>query len=96
MKTTKETRSKYKQDNMDTALVIGGAVLVIIAIIFVILVFSTYTSDCTDYIINFRKIENVSVSDLAFFVEDYNKRLKGKFNSLDEDLKKELFELFNI
>lgn len=45
---------------------------------------------------NFRKIENISVSDLAFFVEDYNKRLKGKFNSLDEDLKKELFELFNI
>lgn len=45
---------------------------------------------------NFRKIENVSVADLAFFVEDYNKRLKGKFNSLDEDLKKELFTLFNI
>ena len=45
---------------------------------------------------NFRKIENISVSDLAFFIEDYNKRLKGKFNSLDEDLKKELFELFNI
>lgn len=55
MKTNKEKRSKYKQDNMDTALVIGGAVLVIIAIIFVILVFSTYTSDCTDYIINFEK-----------------------------------------
>lgn len=45
---------------------------------------------------NFRKIDYISVSDLAFFVEDYNKRLKGKFNSLDEDLKKELFELFNI
>lgn len=45
---------------------------------------------------NFRKLENVSVSDLAFFVEDYNKRLKGKFQSLDENLKSELFELFNI
>lgn len=55
MKINKEKRSRYKQDNMETALVIGGAVLVIIAIIFVILVFSTYTSDCTDYIINFRK-----------------------------------------
>lgn len=45
---------------------------------------------------NFRKLENISVADLAFFIEDYNKRLKNKFDSLNEDLKKELFELFNI
>lgn len=45
---------------------------------------------------NFIKIENISESDIMFFVADYNKRLKSKFNSLDENLKKELFELYNF
>lgn len=45
---------------------------------------------------NFRKLPNISTLDLAFFLEDYNARLRGKFNSLDDELKSELFDLFNF
>ena len=45
---------------------------------------------------NFRKLPNVSVSDLAFFVEDFNWRLREKFNSLDDDLKTEFYDLFKL
>ena len=45
---------------------------------------------------NFRKLQNVSISDLAFFVEDFNRRLRDKFNSLDEDLKSEFYDLFKL
>ena len=45
---------------------------------------------------NFRKLSNVSILDLAFFVSDYNSRLEAKFSSLDDELKSELFELFNV
>ncbi len=36
---------------------------------------------------NFAKLNNVSTLDIAFFVEDYTRRLKGKYDSLPEDLK---------
>lgn len=47
-------------------------------------------------IANFLKIENVSEDNIAFFVADYNKRLKGKFNSLGEDLQHELSEFYRF
>ena len=36
---------------------------------------------------NFAKLKNVSNIDIAFFVEDYTRRLKGKYNSLPNSLK---------
>lgn len=44
---------------------------------------------------NFTKLDNVSSFDIAFFVEDYTRRLKAKFNSLPDNLKHELAEHFN-
>jgi len=38
---------------------------------------------------NFLKLDNISSSDIAFFINDYNRRLIGKFNSLDADLQAE-------
>ncbi len=40
---------------------------------------------------NFKNLEEMSISDIIFFFNDYIRRLKGKFNSLPEDLKKELW-----
>lgn len=45
---------------------------------------------------NFTKLNNISSVDIAFFVNDYTRRLKGKFNSLPEHLKEELREFFNF
>lgn len=45
---------------------------------------------------NFTKLDNVSSLDIAFFVEDYTRRLKGKFNSLPDNLKCELAEQFKM
>lgn len=45
---------------------------------------------------NFMKIDNISSLDVAFFIEDYNKRLKGKYDSLSENLKSELAEIFKM
>lgn len=45
---------------------------------------------------HFKNLHNITVSDLDFFVEDYNSRLRGKFNSLSEDLKVELYDLFGF
>lgn len=42
------------------------------------------------------KIDGISELDIIFFVSDYNKRLKGKFNSLSDELKGELTNLYNI
>lgn len=36
---------------------------------------------------NFSKLDNVTSSDLAFFIADFNRRLRGKFDSLPEELK---------
>jgi len=49
------------------------------------------------YAINhFKDIDNISALDLAFFVEDFNRRLKGKYESLSPDLKEELSDLFGL
>ena len=40
---------------------------------------------------NFKNLEEISISDIMFFFNDYTRRLKGKFDSLPEDLKKELW-----
>lgn len=45
---------------------------------------------------NFRKIDNISMFDLAFFVEDFNKRLRQKFGTLPDELKDELSNLYGI
>ena len=45
---------------------------------------------------NFTKLDNISSFDIAFFVEDYTRRLKAKFNSLPDTLKHELAEHFNM
>ncbi len=45
---------------------------------------------------NITKLDNISSLEFAFFVEDYNKRLQAKFQSLSEDLKAELAPLFGI
>lgn len=45
---------------------------------------------------SFMKLDNISGLDVAFFIEDYNRRLKGKFNSLSKDLQKELAPLFGM
>lgn len=42
---------------------------------------------------NFIKLDNITSSDIAFFISDYNHRLISKFNSLDKDLQKELTEM---
>ncbi len=45
---------------------------------------------------NIQNIDNLSISDFAFFIEDYNRRLRDKFNSLSPMLKEELYEMYNI
>lgn len=45
---------------------------------------------------NFTKLNHVSSIDIAFFVTDYTRRLKGKFDSLPEHLKQELRGQFNF
>jgi len=45
---------------------------------------------------NFQNIKNISALDLAFFVEDFNRRLKDKFDKLRPDLKDEFSDLFGI
>lgn len=47
-------------------------------------------------IANFTKLHNVSHLDIAFFYEDYTKRLREKYNSLPEDLKIELLDTFQL
>lgn len=42
---------------------------------------------------NFIKLDNITTSDIAFFISDYNKRLIGKFNSLDKKLQEELKQM---
>ena len=45
---------------------------------------------------NFSKLDNVSSLDIAFFYEDYTKRLRGKYESLPEELKIELADAFQV
>lgn len=45
---------------------------------------------------NFQKLEEVSPMDLLFFIEDFNRRMQEKFNSLSDDLKEELAEKFGL
>ncbi len=45
---------------------------------------------------NIQNIDNLSISDFAFFIEDYNRRLRDKFNSLSPTLREELYEMYNI
>lgn len=45
---------------------------------------------------NFSKLDNVSSLDIAFFYQDYTRRLQGKYDSLTEELKYELADLFNL
>lgn len=45
---------------------------------------------------NIQTIDNLSISDFAFFIEDYNNRLRDKFNSLSPALREELYEMYNI
>lgn len=45
---------------------------------------------------NFSKLDNVSALDIAFFCEDYTKRLRGKYDSLPEELKSELADAFQL
>ena len=45
---------------------------------------------------NFTRLDNVSSLDIAFFIEDYTRRLKGKFDSLPDNLKAELAEHFKM
>lgn len=47
-------------------------------------------------ITNFVKLSTVTPYDIAFFVMDYTRRLKGKFDSLPENLKQKLEPLFKI
>ena len=43
--------------------------------------------------IHYIKLDNITSSDIAFFISDYNQRLIGKYNSLNEELKKELKQM---
>ena len=45
---------------------------------------------------NFARLFTVSPLDYEFFVSDFNRRLLDKYNSLSEELKEELAELFGI
>lgn len=45
---------------------------------------------------NFALLNNISPLDYEFFVNDFNRRLISKYNSLSADLKEELAELFGI
>ena len=45
---------------------------------------------------NFSKLDNVSALDIAFFYEDYTNRLRGKYDSLPEELKDELADAFQL
>lgn len=45
---------------------------------------------------NFARLCNVSTLDYDFFVSDFDRRLIDKYNSLSEELKEELAELFGI
>lgn len=47
-------------------------------------------------IAQFKNLPNITVSDFAFFAEDYSSRLRAKFDSLSEDLKVELYDLFGF
>ncbi len=49
-----------------------------------------------DYAIeNFLKIDNISPSDVSFFLKDFDARKEDKFNSLSAQLKEELYDLFH-
>lgn len=45
---------------------------------------------------NFMKLDNVSAMDIAFFTQDYSRRLRGKFDSLPAKLKSELAPFFKL
>lgn len=45
---------------------------------------------------NFAKLDNVSSFDIAFFFEDYTRRLRGKYDSLPSQLKDELKDIFAV
>lgn len=51
---------------------------------------------CEYAIANFLKLDNVTAKDIAFFTQDYMRRLRGKFDSLPEDLKTELAPLYKL
>lgn len=51
---------------------------------------------CEYAIANFVKLDNVTAKDIAFFTQDYMRRLRGKFDSLPEDLKTELAPLYKL
>lgn len=45
---------------------------------------------------NFSKLDNVSSLDIAFFYQDYTRRLRGKYDSLPDELKEELANEFPL
>ena len=45
---------------------------------------------------NFKKIKNLSDDDVTFFIGDFNRRLRGKYDSLDSDLKEKFSDLFGF
>lgn len=51
---------------------------------------------CDYAITNFVKLDNISGRDIAFFTQDYMRRLKKKYDSLPESLKKEFKPLYQI
>ncbi len=44
---------------------------------------------------HFMKLANITTSDLAFFVNDFNMRLEDKFQSLPPELQDEMYDLFH-
>ena len=55
-----------------------------------------FLNACDYAIANFVKLDNVTAKDIAFFTQDYMRRLRGKFDSLPEDLKTELAPLYKL
>ena len=45
---------------------------------------------------NFIKLDNVTSSDIEFFIADYNRRLIGKFNSLEPNLQQEFRQMLDL
>lgn len=55
-----------------------------------------FVAACHYAVTNFQNLEGVSPINLLFFVEDFNRRMQEKFNSLSDDLKEELAEMFGV
>lgn len=44
---------------------------------------------------NFLKLDNITPSDISFFIRDFDSRKEDKYNSLSPQLKRELYDLFH-